>query len=96
MLVTPVGEQRQQAADEFLYVAVEVIRQLRDGPFLRLPEGKLSTRKGRVVFLDDVLDRAKDEARKIIAEPPDIIVAPSPGASELPRSDTRTTSIVSM
>jgi len=35
---------------------------------LRLPEGKMSTRKGRVVFLDEVLDRAVSEARKIIAE----------------------------
>jgi arginyl-tRNA synthetase len=39
-----------------------------DFGLLRLPEGKMSTRKGRVVFLDDVLDRAVDEARKIIAE----------------------------
>ena len=35
---------------------------------LRLPEGKMSTRKGRVVFLDEVLDRAVAEARRIIAE----------------------------
>lgn len=35
---------------------------------MRLPEGKLQTRKGRVVFLEDVLDRAVDEARKIIGE----------------------------
>jgi arginyl-tRNA synthetase len=35
---------------------------------LSLPEGKMSTRKGRVVFLEDVLDRARDEARRIIEE----------------------------
>ncbi len=35
---------------------------------MRLPEGKMSTRKGRVVFLDDVLDQAVAEARRIIAE----------------------------
>lgn len=35
---------------------------------MRLPEGKLSTRKGQVVFLSDVLDRAVAEARRIIAE----------------------------
>jgi arginyl-tRNA synthetase len=35
---------------------------------LRLPEGKMSTRKGRVVFLEDVLDRARDEALRIIRE----------------------------
>jgi arginyl-tRNA synthetase len=35
---------------------------------MRLPEGKMSTRTGRVVFLEDVLDRAVKEARKIIAE----------------------------
>ena len=35
---------------------------------LRLPEGKLSTRKGQVIFLEDLLDRATLEARRIIAE----------------------------
>lgn len=35
---------------------------------LRLPEGKLSTRKGRVVFLDEVLDRAVAEARAVIEQ----------------------------
>ncbi|HPF14804.1 MAG: arginine--tRNA ligase [Planctomycetes bacterium] len=35
---------------------------------MRLPEGKMSTRKGQVVFLEDVLDRAVAEAAKIIAE----------------------------
>jgi arginyl-tRNA synthetase len=35
---------------------------------MRLPEGKMSTRKGQVVFLDDVLDRAVDEAARVIAE----------------------------
>jgi len=35
---------------------------------MRLPEGKLQTRKGRVVFLEDVLDRAVAEAREIIEE----------------------------
>ncbi|MCP5022980.1 MAG: arginine--tRNA ligase [bacterium] len=35
---------------------------------LRLPEGKMSTRQGKVVFLEDVLDRAVEEARKIIDE----------------------------
>jgi arginyl-tRNA synthetase len=39
-----------------------------DFGMMRLPEGKMSTRKGRVVFLEDVLDRAVEEARKIIAE----------------------------
>jgi len=35
---------------------------------MRLPEGKMSTRKGRVVFLDDVLDAAAAEAARVIAE----------------------------
>lgn len=35
---------------------------------MRLPEGKLSTRAGKVVFLGDVLDRAVEEARRTIAE----------------------------
>ena len=34
---------------------------------LRLPEGKMSTRKGRVVFLEDVLDQAAAEAMKVIS-----------------------------
>ncbi|MAF67414.1 MAG: arginine--tRNA ligase [Planctomycetes bacterium] len=46
---------------------------------LRLPEGKMSTRKGRVVFLEEVLDRARDEALAIIEEKnPDL-----PGAAEI-------------
>ncbi len=39
-----------------------------DFGMLRLPEGKMSTRKGRVVFLEDVLDRAVEEAQRIIVE----------------------------
>ena len=35
---------------------------------LRLPEGKMSTRQGKVVFLEDVLDRAVEEAAKIIQD----------------------------
>jgi len=39
-----------------------------DFGMLRLPEGRMSTRKGRVVYLQDVLDRAVEEAAKVIAE----------------------------
>jgi arginyl-tRNA synthetase len=39
-----------------------------DFGMMRLPEGKMSTREGRVVFLEDVLDRAVEEAGRIIAE----------------------------
>ncbi|MFN0244593.1 MAG: arginine--tRNA ligase [Planctomycetota bacterium] len=39
-----------------------------DFGMMRLPEGKMSTRKGRVVFLEDVLDRAIEEARRIISD----------------------------
>ncbi len=39
-----------------------------DFGMLRLPEGKLSTRKGQVIFLDELLDKAVAEARRIIAE----------------------------
>ncbi len=35
---------------------------------MSLPEGKMSTRKGRVVFLEDLLDKAVDMAKKIIEE----------------------------
>ena len=39
-----------------------------DFGMMRLPEGKMSTRKGRVVFLDDVLDAAAREAARVIEE----------------------------
>ena len=35
---------------------------------LRLPEGRLSTRKGQVIFLEEVLDQVVQEAQRIIAE----------------------------
>jgi arginyl-tRNA synthetase len=38
-----------------------------DFGLLRLPEGKMSTRKGRVVFLEDVLDETVAAARAVIA-----------------------------
>jgi arginyl-tRNA synthetase len=45
-----------------------------DFGMMRLPEGKMSTREGRVVFLEDVLDRAVAEAGRIIAEKnPDLV-----------------------
>ncbi len=37
-----------------------------DFGLLRLPEGKLSTRKGRVIFLEDVINKSIEEAKKII------------------------------
>ena len=39
-----------------------------DFGLLRLPEGKLSTREGKVIFLDEVLDQVYEKARAIIAE----------------------------
>jgi arginyl-tRNA synthetase len=39
-----------------------------DFGMLRLPEGKLSTRKGKVIFLEELLDKAVEEARRIIRE----------------------------
>ncbi len=43
---------------------------------MRLPEGRMSTRKGRVVFLEDVLDRAAEEALRIVGEKnPDLVNA---------------------
>ncbi|HVS11925.1 MAG TPA: arginine--tRNA ligase [Planctomycetota bacterium] len=39
-----------------------------DFGMLRLPEGKMSTRKGQVVFLDEVLDAVVAEAQRIVAE----------------------------
>ncbi|MEW6071862.1 MAG: arginine--tRNA ligase [Planctomycetota bacterium] len=39
-----------------------------DFGMMSLPEGRISTRKGQVVFLEELLDRAVREARAIIAE----------------------------
>ncbi|MEK6822704.1 MAG: arginine--tRNA ligase [Nanoarchaeota archaeon] len=35
---------------------------------MRFPEGKMSTRKGKIVFLEDVFDRAVEDVTKIIQE----------------------------
>lgn len=35
---------------------------------IRLPEGKMSTRKGNVIFLEDVLDEARDRVLAVIEE----------------------------
>lgn len=44
-----------------------------DFGMMRLPEGRMSTRRGRVVFLEDVLDDAVAEAQRIIRDKnPDI------------------------
>ena len=39
-----------------------------DFGMVRLPEGKMSTREGKVVFLEDVLDEAARQAGEVIAE----------------------------
>ncbi len=39
-----------------------------DFGLFRFPEGKMSTRKGRVIFLEDVLEKAISQAEKIIEE----------------------------
>ena len=36
--------------------------------FIKLPEGKMSTRKGNVVFMDDLLEEAKEHASQIVRE----------------------------
>ena len=36
--------------------------------FIKLPEGKMSTRRGNVVFMDDLLEEAKEHASKIVRE----------------------------
>ncbi|MGY8669952.1 MAG: arginine--tRNA ligase [Candidatus Poseidoniales archaeon] len=36
--------------------------------FIKLPEGKMSTRKGNVVFMDDLLDEAKEHAAAVVRE----------------------------
>ena len=36
--------------------------------FIKLPEGKMSTRKGNVVFMDDLILEAEEIALKILSE----------------------------
>lgn len=36
--------------------------------FIKLPEGKMSTRKGNVVFMDDLLEEAKAHAAQVVKE----------------------------
>ena len=36
--------------------------------FIKLPEGKMSTRKGNVVFMDDLLDEARGHAAAVVRE----------------------------
>ncbi len=36
--------------------------------FIKLPEGKMSTRKGNVVFMDDLLDEAKEQAAAVVRD----------------------------
>ena len=36
--------------------------------FIKLPEGKMSTRKGNVVFMDDLLEEAKAQAAAVVRE----------------------------
>ena len=36
--------------------------------FIKLPEGKMSTRKGNVVFMDDLLEEAKEHASQIVRQ----------------------------
>jgi arginyl-tRNA synthetase len=35
---------------------------------IKLPEGKMSTRKGNVIFLEDVLDEARERVLAVIDE----------------------------
>ena len=36
--------------------------------FIKLPEGKMSTRRGNVVFMDDLLEEAQAQAAAVVAE----------------------------
>ena len=36
--------------------------------FIKLPEGKMSTRRGNVVFMDDLLEEAKEHAAEVVKE----------------------------
>ena len=36
--------------------------------FIKLPDGKMSTRRGNVVFMDDLLEEAKAHAAEVVKE----------------------------
>ena len=42
--------------------------------FIKLPEGKMSTRKGNVVFMDDLLEEAKAHAAAVVKELIEVIL----------------------
>jgi len=66
-MINILGEDHKMEA-KFVEIALQILN--KKGPdvifysFISLPEGKMSTRKGRVVYLDDLMDEAMERARK--------------------------------
>ncbi len=81
MIINVLGEDHKPHAE----LLENVLRKLKDDikiknvfySFVSLPEGRMSTRKGRVVYLDDLLDESKEKAREEILKRRENIVGRS-------------------
>lgn len=56
-----------ESAERLGYAEKDELAHVKFG-LMRLPGGGMSTREGRVIFLDDVLDKARDKALKAVEE----------------------------
>lgn len=70
ILINVLGEDHKPHAEMLLYVLKKLKSEINLKnifySFVALPEGRMSTRKGRVVYLDDLLDEAVEKAREEI------------------------------
>tara|TARA_B100000287_G_scaffold60902_1_gene53217 strand:+ start:1361 stop:3076 length:1716 start_codon:yes stop_codon:yes gene_type:complete len=70
-LINILGEDHKLQAKQVGMTLVELGEKVPDVmfyAFIKLPEGKMSTRKGNVVFMDDLLEEAKAQAASVVRE----------------------------
>jgi len=70
-LVNILGEDHKLQAKQVGMTLTELGQKVPDVmfyAFIKLPEGKMSTRKGNVVFMDDLLEEAKAHAESVVNE----------------------------
>ncbi len=70
-LINILGEDHKLQAKQVAMTLVELGEKVPDVmfyAFIKLPEGKMSTRKGNVVFMDDLLEEAKAQAASVVRE----------------------------
>ncbi len=70
IIINVLGEDHKSHADSLLKVLKKIDESINVNTvfysFVSLPEGKMSTRRGRVVYLDDLIDEAIEKARQEI------------------------------